>query len=78
MIEISMNSWLAGGSWFGSLDNQMFCITKDCANFILKFGDSLKNCSAFIVDFDLKFDESLVEGLTHSLLINEHFYLSFF
>lgn len=64
MVEISMNSWLSGGSWIGSLDNQIFCITKDCANFILRFGDSLKNCSAFVVDFDLNFDENLSQGLT--------------
>lgn len=64
MVEISMNSWLSGGSWIGSLDNQIFCITKDCVNFILRFGDSLKNCSAFIVDFDLNFDGNLAQGLT--------------
>lgn len=49
MVEISLNYWLNGDL----LQNQFFCISKNCTNFLLTFG-SLANCSAFVADFDLK------------------------
>lgn len=56
MIEISVNYWSDIGNRIGALENQIFCISKNCTNFILSFIDSLKNCSAFVVDFDMETD----------------------
>lgn len=79
MVEISMNSWMSGG-WTGSLDNQIFCISKDCANFIVNFADSLANCSAFIVDFDLDLEGTVAQGsvLMNQLKISQQFLIRFF
>lgn len=55
-VEVSVNYWLDGDDRISSLETQIFCISKSCTNFIVSFGDGLKNCSAFVVDFDLESD----------------------
>ncbi|XP_055299760.1 uncharacterized protein LOC129567157 [Sitodiplosis mosellana] len=56
MVEISVNYWSDIGNRIGALENQIFCISKNCTNFIVSFIESLKNCSAFVVDFDMETD----------------------
>lgn len=65
MIEISVNFWSDIGNRIGSLENQIFCISKNCTNFVNSFAGSLKRCSAFVVDFDLGyyFDGDLPENI---------------
>lgn len=55
MVEVSVNYWSHEtiGNRIGALENQLFCITKNCTNFIRDFKEDLKNCSAFVVDFDM-------------------------
>lgn len=60
-VEVSVNYWLDGGDRISAMENQMFCISKNCRNFLVSFADSLSNCSAFLVDFDL---EAEFEGST--------------
>lgn len=63
MVQISVNYWLDGGDRISSLQEQMFCISKNCTNFMRSFGESLSNCSALLVDFNLK--EDLDENIRH-------------
>lgn len=56
MIEISVNYWSDIGNRMSALENQIFCISKNCTNFIRSFIESLNNCTAFVVDFDMEID----------------------
>lgn len=57
IVEISINYWLDGSDRINGISaNQILGISKNCTNFLLSFGESLSNCSAFVVDFDLKND----------------------
>lgn len=56
IVEISINYWADGGDRISELRNQIFCISKNCSNFLLSFGESLSNCSAIVADFDLEND----------------------
>ncbi|XP_031623545.1 uncharacterized protein LOC116340929 [Contarinia nasturtii] len=51
--EISIN-YLSDIETKNSLENQIFCISKNCTQFFETFVDDQEKCSAFVVDFDLQ------------------------
>lgn len=56
IVEISINYWADGGDRISELRNQIFCISKNCSNFLLHQSEILSNCSAIVADFDLEND----------------------
>lgn len=67
IVEISINYWVdGGGDRISELRNQIFCISKNCSNFLQSFSESLSNCSAIVVDFDLESELNGSEALGKS------------
>lgn len=65
IVQISVNYWLDGDDRISSLQDQIFCISKNCTNFVLSFQESLSNCTAFLADFDLQEElgDNIREGI---------------
>lgn len=65
IVEISINYWPDVNNPNMPLENLIFCIAKNCTNFILSNIDNLTRCSAFVVDFELgdDFEAIIPEGI---------------
>lgn len=78
-VEISINYWPDVNNPNVPLENLIFCISKNCINFILSNTDSLQRCSAFVVDFDLDddFEAAIPENIPVIPTLSYVAYLAF-